>query len=457
MRIIYDTSIKLAGIGMVPWGRLGPERWLPAYAIASLYGWDMPAGYGPRVVALADHVAQLPQLPRINTPSLLKEPEFQAMLDRELSGYDLLVYKPAEIPAALAGRKFLTTAPSYTETIENKAVFREMFGNDIRFPAYIIASRDDLKPDQESFDRLMAGRSRMIIQDEQLSGGKGSFIIDSFESYCTVIAALDQLSQHQRVVISDVVESPREVSVQCCVTQYGVFVGPLQQQVVNHPELAGSAVGGDKFCGVQIAASDQDTPLYKDVEAIARKVGERLQKDGYKGIYGADFLVSASGELYILEVNARITGATPLITALVDQDAGIPFYLLHLLELGDYPYNIEGTPAPFVRQGSLLVLHTLETTLQGIEHMPQSGTYRLQQGQLLRVSDSVSLEDIVDDAFIIQEYMPPGMKIKPGGRMALVLFAEPVLDAHGELQQRALEVVRVVRRETKLMSIEIID
>ena len=40
MHIRFDDDIKIAGIGLVPWTRLGPERWLKDYKIASLYGVD---------------------------------------------------------------------------------------------------------------------------------------------------------------------------------------------------------------------------------------------------------------------------------------------------------------------------------------------------------------------------------------------------------------------------------
>ena len=228
MKIRFDNNIKIAGIGMVPWTRLGPEQWLPRYKIASLYGWDVPAKVGvPEVIGLADR-GPIPELPRVNTASLLKTPEFQALLNTELPGYDLLTYKPVTLPAALHDRKLLSTDPSFTERYENKVWFRQRFASDIVFPKFYVYQRSDLNASPEYFSQLLAGRQSVVLQDEQLSGGKGTFIIATYEQYRSALDALNRVSQHSQVVISDLVVNAQERSMQACVTASGVFVGPLQ-------------------------------------------------------------------------------------------------------------------------------------------------------------------------------------------------------------------------------------
>lgn len=455
MKIIFDPSIRLAGIGIVPWNRLGPEQWLPQYRIASLYGWDVANGQGPQVVALADAVKPLPILPRLNTGSLLREPGFQAMLERELPGYDLLTYKPIDMPLTLAGRKLLAVGPAYTATIENKVIFRREFADIAPFPNHTIVLRAKLQPTAACLEYIMADRPRVIIQDEQLSGGKGSFIVSDLNSFKATLIALNKLSKHELVVISDVIDKPQELSVQCCATRYGIFVGPLQRQIIAHPELAGKAVGGDKFCGVQVALIDQTAPEYADIKAMALKIGQRLQTKGYKGIFGVDFLLSADNKLFVLEVNARLTGATPLLTALYqhEPEAGIAFYLLHVLELGEYNYTTEGQPTDFERQGSLLIIHSQESEMVRIDNMPQSGSYKLTGQSLLHSGSSVILRDIDAGSFIFQEYTPLGTSVKPGGRLAVLQFPYPVLDGSGALKDGVRDIIRAIRANITLQTV----
>lgn len=452
MKLRFDPGLKIAGIGIVPWTRLGPEQWLPQYAIASLYGWDLRPEQGvPPVHALSDMSEPLSRLPKLNTSHLLATSEFQELLNARLPGYDLLTYKPVQIPDALRGRKFLMVNPSYTQRFENKVEFRELFHERVRFPGYAVYRREQLPGDPASFDKLMAGRERIVVQDEQLSGGKGTFIIANFDEYRAALEALNKLSQHERVVVSDAIESPRERSIQCCVTQYGVFSGPLQRQIVRHPLLANMAVPeGDKFCGAQILAADQNTDVHQEAERIAREIGQVLQAEGYRGIFGIDFLMDAADELFVLEINPRITGVTPLLTALFTGETGVPFYLLHLLELGGYDYTIEDTYSAFDADGSLLVLHSLEIGPVRLLEAPRSGTYAIHNEELVHISDNVALSHLRAQEFIIQEYVPVGMPIKPGGRLLTLQFAQAVIDSESDVLYNTTQLlIQAVQKQLK--------
>ncbi len=286
------------------------------------------------------------------------------------------------------------------------------------------------------------------MQDEQLSGGKGTFLIADYKQYLAALEALAELSKHSKVVVSDAIENAKERSIQACVTKDGVFTGPLQRQLVRHPLLANSDIpDGDKFCGAQIEVADQQTSLHAEAAAVAKRIGEVLRREGYRGIFGVDFLLDAAGQLLVLEVNPRITGVTPLLTALYRDNDGVPFYLLHLLELGEYEYTIEDARAHFDKEGSLLVLHSLARESVIIDTMPQSGTYKLEQGVLKFVSKDVHLHKLGPQEFILQEYMPPGMRIKPGGRIVTLQFARPVIDTETDkLYNEVAKLITTVRQ-----------
>ncbi|MEO5628060.1 MAG: ATP-grasp domain-containing protein [Candidatus Saccharimonadales bacterium] len=422
---------------------------MPNYKIASLHGWDTTAPDMPPVYALEDQVSKLPELKAQNTQSFIRTKDFQVMLDQFVPGYDVLTYKPVVIPDALSDRRFLMVDPRFTEEYENKVIFREKFKSSVNFPNFTIYEREELLDSPEFYDEFMSKRAKVVVQDEQLSGGKGTFFVASHRQYQKMLADLSRLSAHRKVVVSDAVPGARERSIQACVTDDKVYVGPLQRQIVGNPLLSNIRIAdGDKFCGATIIKKDQATDLHRQAIAVAEKVGQVLQADGYRGIFGIDYLLSDSGELYVIEVNPRITGVTPLLTALDSDNHGIPFYLLHILELGRYPYKVVNSDYSFDREGSWLVLHCLSDQIQLVTSLPVSGTYEVGNGRLKHISDNQTLLALEAGQFILQNHLHKGSQVKPGGRTMSLQFGQPALDyTTDELYNSVVDMVTAVQAE----------
>jgi hypothetical protein len=450
VKITLSDTIKLAGLGLVPWVRLGPEQWLPSYTIASLQGWDMPKSLLlPEVYSLEGAQYGMPELPKVNMASLLKTKEFQQLLNDNLPGYDLLTYKPVDVPVELADRKFLMVDKKFTIQYENKVWFRQKFADVLHFPDFKILPHASLIATEEFYQEIAAGRSAFVMQDSRLSGGKGTHIVKSFEDYQNALANLPDKPDSE-VVISDLVQSAKERSIQACITDSTVYVGPLQRQIVGSPLLANMNAPGDKFCGAVIDAGDQSSDICVQAQGVASQIGEALKADGYKGIFGVDFLLSDDNELFVIEVNPRITGVTPLLTALYPGEMGIPFYLLHILELGDYPYKIVDETAQFDASGSLLVLHSQQNVSVKLSQTLQSGIYRIDNGKPELVSRSLQIADLKQDEFIFQEYVQAGTTVKPGGRLATLQFAVSVIDKNSDkLYNEAVQIITAVYNSIK--------
>ncbi len=448
MKLTFNADLKVAGLGLVPWTRLGPEQWLSQYKIASLYGWGLGPDARPQVLALSDR-GDIPALKKMNTTSMLETQEFQSILENELADYAFLTYKKVTVPATLAHRKFLMADERFARIFENKVSFRQQFGSQLRFPDYDVYTRDELNGGQEAYDAIRNGRESFVLQDEQLGGGKGTFIIRSHADWQKALIGLEKISAHTRVVVSTLVDSPRERSIQGCVTKHGVFTGPLQRQFVAHPLLANMrVVEGDKYCGAQIMGSDNDTETHIEAARVAQIVGKRLASEGYRGIFGVDFLLDGSDTLYTLEVNPRITGVTPLLAAMFADEAGVPFYLLHILELGKYEYEIIDASTNFNRDGALLVLHTQQDQTTEIVSMPRSGTYEVVNDDLRFVSRNITFSQLKQGQLILQEYLPPGMHVWPGGRVMTILWNDVLIDSKTDTwYNKKLEIINRIHEQ----------
>ena len=73
-----------------------------------------------------------------------------------------------------------------------------------------------------------------------------------------------------------------------------------------------------------------------------RRLGDRLAQEGYKGFLEIDVLVDLdTDEVYLGELNPRISGASSMTNVTAGAYADVPLFLFHLLEFMDVDYTID--------------------------------------------------------------------------------------------------------------------
>lgn len=454
MRIKFDPLLRIAGIGLVPWTRLGPEKWFKNYQIASLYNWDVDEQniVAPRVFSLAKENNHF-NLPKLNSQSLINNSEFQQLLTENFTDYKLLTYKSVKVPKELLGSTvdFLSINEQTADRFEDKAYFRQtMTSSDARFPEYLILNRHDITTWQE-LKNVFNDIDEIVLQDSRLSGGKGTFMVKDEESLVYALNSIDEQDGSGVIVVSERVHHAKERTVQGVVTKHGIFIGPLQKQIVRDATLSNMNVhNGDKFCGAEIGFDDSCTDCYPEITKIAMQVGEQLASEGYKGIFGVDYLIDQSSQVYLLEVNPRITGVTPLLTALFE-DGDIPFYLLHILELAGEPYEITDMSISSLNQkGSLLVIHAQNEKNAKVVKSLKSGIY---DESLAYQGSTIDYSDIKDGQILLQQYIPPNFNIKPGGRLMYMYTNKSVLNNDDTLKPHIARLVQNIQDQTILENV----
>lgn len=449
MNIRFDTSLKIASVAKSPWVRRGPERWLPEYAVASYYGWDLPAGQSSRLVPVTEYVDKS-EWPSVKQGEMQASAVFQKMIDECLPGYDILPATMKGAVEAMPGRRILGNDYRMTAEFENKAFFRRRFSDRLEFPSFQIKPIDMMQAEESDFASLMAGRERIVLQDTELKAGKGTYIVSDLTEYRHALQSIRDQSGSDEVVISDFIRGGTEFSIQGCVCAERTYTGPLQQQIVRHPLLAKiDHADTEKFCGVQIVGADQDSAAHQQARQAAEIVGADLRAAGYRGIFGLDFMCDSDSKLYLLELNPRITGATPLLSSLC-VGGQVPFLLLHLLELGGYDYGVDGDSQPRWDEGALLLIHSQNDNFAIVERLPKSGTYRFDGDRLEWRHSNIELSEAGDGEFVLQAYQPLGSHIKPGGRLVCLLYKSPVADAAGQLYETVERTVQAVHLNTSL-------
>jgi hypothetical protein len=156
----------------------------------------------------------------------------------------------------------------------------------------------------------------------------------------------------------------------------------LMTELVGFKELTPYKGG---WCGNEIYPNAFTPSLRKKARAYTQLFGDQLRKEGYKGYFELDFLIDQdSGEIYLGELNPRITGASSITNHAVFALADAPLYIFHILEWMDVDYelSVKALNARWGKQeyidswSQLIVKHT-ENTIEYISEAPLSGIWHM--------------------------------------------------------------------------------
>jgi len=176
----------------------------------------------------------------------------------------------------------------------------------------------------------------------------------------------------------------RGAAIEACVTRHGTIVAPLMTELVGFPELTPYKGG---WCGNEIHAEVFTPSIRKKAREYTRLFGDQLNKEGYKGYFELDFLIDQdNGEVYLGELNPRITGASSITNHAVFALADAPLFLFHLLEWMDVPYELNvksinnrwSQPENIDDWSQLVIKHTKDS-VEYITEAPASGIWKKQK------------------------------------------------------------------------------
>ncbi len=174
----------------------------------------------------------------------------------------------------------------------------------------------------------------------------------------------------------------RGATLEACVTRCGTIVGPLLTEIVGHKELTPYKGG---WCGNEIFPGAFTQQVRDKARADAFKFGNQLGKEGYRGYFDLDFLIDEdSGEVYLGELNPRVTGASSMTNHAAFAHADAPLFLFHLLEFSgqDFDIDVEELNArwadpDFIDSWSQLVIKHVPDSVDRVTAAPDSGIWRM--------------------------------------------------------------------------------
>jgi biotin carboxylase len=217
----------------------------------------------------------------------------------------------------------------------------------------------------------------LVVQTPYGDSGKTTFFIKGprdWDRYAKDMAG-QELKVMRRI-------NNRATAVEAVLTRHGTVVGPMMTDLTGHPELTPHKGG---WCGNDLFP-DVLSPEHRErARVLTVKLGDRLAAEGYRGFLEIDYLADVdTGELYLGEINPRISGVTSMTNVTAGAYADIPLFLFHLLEYLDVDYEVDvddinrrWAEASSVDLWSQIILKQTGDDVALVTQAPATGIYRM--------------------------------------------------------------------------------
>jgi biotin carboxylase len=279
----------------------------------------------------------------------------------------------------------------------------------------------------------------LVVQTPYGDSGKTTFFIRGERDWDRY--AKDMADQELKVMKRI---NCRAAAVEAALTRHGTVVGPLMTDLTGYPELTPHKGG---WCGNDIFPEALSPEHLERARVLTQKLGDRLASEGYRGFLEVDYLADVdTGELYLGELNPRISGATSMTNVTAGAYADMPLFLFHLLEYMDLDYEIDvddinhrWAQSSSVDVWSQLILKQTEEGVAQLTEAPRTGIWRLQDSGAIGFSrwgnDWHSLQD-ESEAFFLR-VLGPGDYRYHGADLGVLVARSRMQTDDNELTDRA--------------------
>lgn len=280
----------------------------------------------------------------------------------------------------------------------------------------------------------------VVIQTAYGDSGHTTFFIsneDDWNKHANEITADPEVKIMKRIRC-------RGAAQEACVTRHGTIVGPLMTELVGFKELTPYRGG---WCGNEVLAEAFSQDVRNKACDMTFRFGEELRKMGYRGYFELDFLRDLdTDELYLGEVNPRVTGASAMTNLAAFAHADAPLFLFHLLEWADVDFELDveelnrrwSDPHNIDSWGQLVIKHT-EDSVELITSAPKTGIWHLHENgnvEYVRMQTHRRTVESENEAFFLRISKPGDYKYE-GADLGILITPGRLMTEDFELNDRA--------------------
>ena len=182
------------------------------------------------------------------------------------------------------------------------------------------------------------------------------------------------------------------------------------------------------------------------------RFGQQLVKEGYRGYFELDFLIDQNTRnIYLGELNPRITGASSMTNHAAFAHADAPLFLFHLLEFSGVPFDLDidelnarwAEPENIDSWSQLVIKHT-EDSVDLLTAAPDSGIWRMRKDGCIdfdRFDYHRRAVESEKEAFFLR-ILQPGDYRYEGADLGILVTRGRLMDDKFKLTRKGEEVDR---------------
>lgn len=299
----------------------------------------------------------------------------------------------------------------------------------------------------------------IVVQTFSSSGGSGTFKLKKGSS-ADIILEINKLKKEGdlNIIATSFIKGFDVASTGCVTADNSVFFGPARLQLVGIKEAVSVRENSKHtFCG-----NDWNLPenfsdeINKQYRALLVKIGDELKKDGFKGVFGVDFIFNvAERKLVPLEINPRLLGSYPVEVQVQKFYGEVPLTALHVLEFLGIKYKVLDKNiccnTNLKREVGQLTLFNFFGKDVVFRDSFLGGVYSVSDGELKFLRNGFELSDIKDgeSEFILTDGVPvAGRRYNKNKQLLRIVWRRNIQVGMGsDIDEEAKNVVAVVKRE----------
>ena len=392
-RPFHRNSVPTYFVGATPFNLLGMDEWVGNFTFVNYI--DCFDGTHPHVFVPTEKPHPVFQSIEEITNYLLAHEEFAELVKmnaKRASGTRgnvvfLFFDEESERLCKKLGLKVCFPSARLRTKIDNK-IMTTRIGNDAG-----VKSVPNALSRVKSYDDLMAIAKRkrlgedLVVQTAFGDSGHTTFFISSLKEYKP---HAEEIEREKEVKIMKRVRC-RGSALEACVTRHGTIVGPLMTEIVGFKELTPYKGG---WAGNEVFQEAFPQNVRDFARKSAFKIGEALRKHRYLGYFEVDFLTDQdTGDVYLGEINPRITGASSMTNLAAFAHADAPLFLFHLLEFSGASFDLDvneinqrWSDKDNIDDWSQLVIKHTGKEIEQITAAPRSGVWELKKDGAIEFS-----------------------------------------------------------------------
>lgn len=330
-RVIAEMDrVPIISVGITPYTRIVPSFFLKNYSIYTIKR--------STDIAVMESVAKL-HVFEDRFPDLAKKVHGTGYLVGNYAFQSFL--KSRRVPPLLMmstindktihdleslGIRWMGNAPKTFESVMFKGGFRELLKrlNLPCMPTESLSREDFIATPFETHWNRFSGAFVVQRADKEVGGNEGTFFIHTGDDFNRCREAFTSDTTFKNVVVSPFISGHSVSMLGCVMPQGKTLSGPLQLQFIDVPEALNGLKPSGVFFGNDIGFHPWGEAIEQDAVKVVEGVGAHLAKEGYRGVFGIDFLYDEKrNQLFPNECNPRFTGSLTLYSLML-LEAGVP-------------------------------------------------------------------------------------------------------------------------------------